>query len=395
MQAHVAEIGHRLAGEHRVVSETALLRALDLGVPIGALHQPNHEPPVEHTRDVRQPFDHRRRALLVGLHGEAEAVPAGERGIGQHQGDDVERKLKPVGLLGIDGEVEVVALGHAREIERTRHQLGQHPTDRHGLEARMQRGQLDRDAGPRRQRSIAGAPPDGLDRASISVEIACGVGRGARALPEHVERVTELAVRAGARQRFLDGLPEHEMRAEQLHRLARRQSHRRHTKPFHHTLDNILRGFARLDDACGDAQRPGRCRHQEGAGALGLRPIAGGQLVLDQPVGSDGVGHAQQRLGQHHQRQSLLGGERIGVQEILDPAEAARPGANGLDQPAGARVDTRLSSVRARNSRQQTGSDGLVRRRIGCSEGRHRAAPDGVLTDCSSSALREPIRYRL
>ena len=37
-----------------------------------------------------------------------------------------------------------------------------------------------------------------------------------------------------------------------------------------------------------------------------VRPVAGGELVLDQPVGGRGVRHAQQRLGQHHQRQALL-----------------------------------------------------------------------------------------
>src|SRR6185369_3682271 len=49
------------------------------------------------------------------------------------------------------------------------------------------------------------------------------------------------------------------------------------------------------------------------AGAFGLGPVAGGELVLDQAVGGHGVRHAQQRLGQHHQRQPLLGRKRIGV----------------------------------------------------------------------------------
>ena len=50
------------------------------------------------------------------------------------------------------------------------------------------------------------------------------------------------------------------------------------------------------------------------------------ELVLNQPVGGLGVGHAQQCLGQHHQRQTFLGGQRISVQEILYPAEAHRCG---------------------------------------------------------------------
>ena len=41
---HVAKIGHGLAREHRIIGEPALLRALDLGVPIGAFDQPHREP---------------------------------------------------------------------------------------------------------------------------------------------------------------------------------------------------------------------------------------------------------------------------------------------------------------------------------------------------------------
>ena len=40
----VAEVGHGLAGEHRIVRNPALLRALDLGVPVGALDQTHHQP---------------------------------------------------------------------------------------------------------------------------------------------------------------------------------------------------------------------------------------------------------------------------------------------------------------------------------------------------------------
>ena len=69
---------------------------------------------------------------------------------------------------------------------------------------------------------------------------------------------------------------------------------------------------------------------------VAVEPAAGGELVLDQPVGGRGVGHAQQRLGQHHQRQAFFGRERIGVQKIVDAAKtaetAARFGADRLDQ---------------------------------------------------------------
>ena len=42
------------------------------------------------------------RARTVGLHHDAEAVPAGQPRIGQHALDDVERQVEPVGLLRVD-----------------------------------------------------------------------------------------------------------------------------------------------------------------------------------------------------------------------------------------------------------------------------------------------------
>ena len=87
-----------------------------------------------------------------------------------------------------------------------------------------------------------------------------------------------------------------------------------------------------MDDAGGDAERPGRGRNEQRARFDVVRgPIAGGELVFDQPVGGGGIGHPQQRLRQHHEGEPLLGGQRIGMQEVLDAAEPASAAANGLD----------------------------------------------------------------
>ena len=112
--------------------------------------------------------------------------------------------------------------------------------------------------------------PIAVDGVGIGLEIARGVGRGARALAQHVEGIAELAVRAGARQRLLDGLAEHEMRAEQPHRLPGRDPHRRQAEPLHDAVDDAVRRLAGLDDARGEPERPGRGRDQERAGAFGL-----------------------------------------------------------------------------------------------------------------------------
>ena len=72
--------------------------------------------------------------------------------------------------------------------------------------------------------------------------------------------------------------------------------------------------------------------------------IALAELVLDQPVGGRGVGHAQQRLGQHHQGEALLGGERVFAQQLLDAAEAA---AFGRGSPRSRRVARRVDPALA------------------------------------------------
>ena len=54
----VIQIGHRLAGEHGIAVEPAFLRALDLGVPIGALDQPHHHPAVEAACETIDVIDH-------------------------------------------------------------------------------------------------------------------------------------------------------------------------------------------------------------------------------------------------------------------------------------------------------------------------------------------------
>ena len=219
---------------------------------------------------------------------------------------------------------------------------------------------------------------DGVDGAGVGFEIALGVGGGAGALAQHVEGIEILAAGIGARQRLLDRLPQHEMRAEQPHGLARGGAHRRQAEPLHQRLDDALRRLARMDDARRDAERPGRGRHQQrGRARIVMRPVARFQLVLDQAVGGVGVGHAQQRLGQHHQRQALLGGERIGVQEIFHPADAADARADRRHQPRGAGIDARLGLVGAAGARQQRGGQAFIRRRIGRAERRNLADRGG------------------
>ena len=76
----------------------------------------------------------------------------------------------------------------------------------------MERGKLYRYARAAGKRALR-RPADRLDGVPVSLEIALGVARGARALAEHVEGVAIApAVRlSGARKRILDCLAKHEL----------------------------------------------------------------------------------------------------------------------------------------------------------------------------------------
>ncbi len=181
-------------------------------------------------------------------------------------------------------------------------------------------------------------------------------------------------MRAGARKRLLNGLADHEMRAEQPHRLTGGGPHRRQPEPPDQAFDDGLGRLAGLDDAGGEAKRPGRGGHEEGVRVLSLRPIARRKLVLDQLVGGGSIRHSQQRLRQHHQREPFAGRERIGVQEVLDPAQAPKMAADGLDQATGAPVDACFRRRQRRRRHEQARSQPPIGRRIGRLKCRHGGA---------------------
>ena len=79
--------------------------------------------PVELLGERVEPVDDEAGARAVGLHDDAEAVPAGQRRVGKHRLDDVERQVEPVGLLGVDVETHARALGSQAEAEQA---LGHH-----------------------------------------------------------------------------------------------------------------------------------------------------------------------------------------------------------------------------------------------------------------------------
>ena len=79
--ARASDVRHirvHLAREHRIAGKSALLRALDLAVPVRALHEPHVQPAVGRAGQIAQPANDLARALLIGLHRQAEPVPAFE-----------------------------------------------------------------------------------------------------------------------------------------------------------------------------------------------------------------------------------------------------------------------------------------------------------------------------
>ena len=96
--------------------------------------------------------------------------------------------------------------------------------------------------------------------------------------------------------------------------------------------------------------------------------VALAELVLDELVGGAGIGHAQQRLRQHHQRQTLLGRERELAQHVLDPAERIVIGADRLDQACRDAVDLMLLLGIEPCRGKQTFRDDAIIRGVRCSK---------------------------
>ena len=216
----IGDVGVGLAGVDRIAGLAVELGALDLAVPVRALHQPHHQPAAAAPGEVDEPVDHRRAALLVGLDDEADAVPAGEGGLEAEPLQQVERELEAIGLFGIDVEADVVAAGELGELQQARIELGHHPLDLRPAVARMQGRELDRDAGPLDDAAARRGPADRLDRGFVGGEIGLGIARGHRRFAEHVVRVAKALglARPGIVERLLDRLAGDELLAHQAHR---------------------------------------------------------------------------------------------------------------------------------------------------------------------------------
>ena len=190
---------------------------------------------------------------------------------------------------------------------------------------------------------------DRVDRVFVGAPVALGIGGRERGLAEHVVRMAEPFgfERAGVRERLADRLAGDELLAHDAHRAVDALPDQRLAaladQPSQRARQTRL--AVRRDELAGEHQRPGGGIDEERrALAEMLVPLAGADLVADERVARRGIGDAQQRLGQAHQRHAFLRRERIFLEQALDETRAAGVGlavAQGLRQPAGERLGRR------------------------------------------------------
>ena len=333
---HVVDVGGGLGGPDRVVRPTGDLRLLQLGVPVGALDQTHHQPSAGAAGEFGHALHRLDAALLVGLHRQAQATPVAQLRLARQPVQELEREHQPVGLLRVDGEVEVVARGDHRQPLEPRVELAPHPSLLQGVVAGRQGGELHRHAV-----SVLGAPAvlraaDGLDGGGVARLVAGGVGGGARPLAQHVE-AADIALAPGAAERLLDGAPQHELLAHDADGAAHRGPDDRLAEPGGEAAEVAGHVCARLgvhvDELAGEHQAEGGGVDEHAVGAAHVAgPVGRADLLSDQGVARGVVGGAQEGLGQAHQRQPLGGAQAELLQEALDNALPARRAAGGAHE---------------------------------------------------------------
>ena len=139
----VRDIGGCLAREDRITGKPLNLCALDLRVPIGAFYQSQRNAFPSAAGELREPIDNGQRALLIGLHGEAQAVVIREVGMAIYALENVQRQVQPFALFDVDRQPNVRPLRSAGEIEETGRQFRQHSFLLREFVARVQCRKLD------------------------------------------------------------------------------------------------------------------------------------------------------------------------------------------------------------------------------------------------------------
>ena len=267
----IGQVGVQLAREHGIVGEPALLRPLDLAVPVGALDEPHRNALAARLGQPPQPAQHRHRAPAIGLHREPEPGPAGERGIaGTASAEHAERQVEPVLLLRIDGEARAAALAPTRASStQARQQLARQPLaslpgSKRGCSADSLTEMLGRSISAIGVLRHAAAPPPCRSPPAPACSARSSGRRRPRCAPPRpaCRRRSDspwppAAARATAPPRCA---AEHELVAHHAHRLAQRLADHRLARLRDQPLQDAGRAcrlaLAELDDAARSASGP-------------------------------------------------------------------------------------------------------------------------------------------
>ena len=208
-----------------------------------------------------QPVDHSARAAAVSLHHHAEAIPSGQRRVGQDRLDHLQRQGQTIRLFRVDVEAKTGGAGQTGQGADARHQFGHHPVALCHLIARVQRREFHRNAGVPADVGAAAGPGYGRDRARIAQVIAPRVGFGAGGFAQHVIAVgVALGLQLGGTLHgAVDGFAQHELAAHFLHRAGHGGADHRLAQPFHRrpqVADNAR--LAVVQHLAGQHQGPGR-----------------------------------------------------------------------------------------------------------------------------------------
>ena len=382
--SQVADVGVRLARVNGVVGLAIHLRAFDLAVPVRALDQPHHQAVAAAAAQVNQPVDHARAALLVRLDDKANAVPARQLGREAKLFQQVQRQLQPVGLFGVDVQADVVPASAHRQRQHARVQLGHHASALRAAVARVQRRQLDGNARPADHAAPGAGRANGVDRLLVAGQVACCIVGRQRGFAQHVVAVAKALrlVRAGVLQRLANRFAGDELLAHHahghVHRLADQRLAALANQPRQRLAQRLF--AVRGHQPAGNQQAPGRRVDEQRRALPQVRlPLPAADLVADQRVARGGVGNAQQRLGQAHQRHAFLRRQRKLLQQPLHQPGAPHGPlalAQRLRQLKGQRVRAlglRRPQLRARQQRRQRlglgqargGGDRGAQRRLG------------------------------
>ncbi|CCJ91965.1 hypothetical protein BN132_3893 [Cronobacter turicensis 564] len=310
----VGDVGVNLAGVDRVALKTFHLGALDFAVPVGAFHQTDHQTTAAAGGEIYQIIDNERAALLVRLNHKPDAVPARQLRFEAEFFQQIEGDFQTVGLFGVDVNADVILARQQRQGFQARVELFHHAIVLGAAVARVQGGELNRNARPFINAASVRGFADGVNSLLVRDHIGLCVGGGERRFAQHIVGVTEafLFKLTGVGQGLGDGFAGHELLAHQAHRHIHAFADQRLAALADDAVERARQaGFVvGRDQTAGKQQAPGGGVDEQRRAAANVRvPVAITDFVADQGIARGFIRNTQQRFGKAHQRHAFLRGE--------------------------------------------------------------------------------------